>query len=266
MVIEMILDSLKSRCEEMLRKGPELVIEDAAVCHPYTYVIVKDPEGKRALGACLTPLLEMSNREVWQPPRFPEGGQAAEALKMANSIHMVERVLGIATLNAISQYFLDLEKLSSGLIEDIVYLIKKELRKGSKVAVVGYMTPLVNELRSLGYDVIVFERDRSARRDALSDCLEPRLLPQADAVIISGATLLNDTLDKVLEYSKNAKMRALIGSTAQAHPDILKGTGLTHVASVRVIDIDEVRKAIKLTAWRDAFFGKYVRSYTIRLK
>jgi len=264
-VIKMILDSLKSKCEEMLRKCPDLMIEDASVCYPYTYVIVRDFEGRRALGACLTPLLEMSNREVWQPPRFP-GGQAVEVLRIANSTHMIERVLGIATLNAISQYFLDTERLGSDLVEDIVELIKRELHKGSKVAVVGYMTPLVNELRSLGYDLMVFERDRSARRDALSDCLEPRLLPQADAVIITGATLLNDTLDEVLEYSRSARIRALVGSTAQAHPDILKGTGLTHVASVKVVDIDEAVKAIKLTAWRNAFFGEYARSYTIKLE
>ncbi len=260
----MILDILKSRCEEMIKEGPDLIIEDAAVCHPYTYVVVRDPEGRRALGACLTPLLEMSNREVWEPPRFSEKGPAAEALRMADSVHMIERVLGIATINAVSQYLLDLERWNSNLVEDVVSLVRKEIPEG-KIAVVGFMTPLVDKLKSLGYDVIVFERDKSARRNAFSDCLEPRLLPQADAVIITGAAILNDTLDSIIKYSKNAKIRALVGSTAQAHPNILRGIGLTHVASVKVIDVDKVRKAIKLTAWRDAFFGEYVQPYTIKL-
>ncbi len=261
-----ILDLMIERCERMLSKE-DLYIEDAAVCYPYTYVILRDGAGERSMGVCLTPTGEASTREVWIPPRFPESGaHALHALRLANSLHMFERSLGMATMNAISQYFLKLDSLRSDLIGNVVDLVVRELAPGSKVAVIGYMTPLVRELRDSGLEVIVFERNACSRRDAYTDSLERRLLPGMDAVLITGAAIPNETIDVILESSQNAKIRVLVGSTAQSHPSLLEGLGLTHVASVKIIDIDRVKRLLQLTAWREALFGELVVSYLIELR
>jgi len=82
--------------------------------------------------------------------------------------------------------------------------------------------------------------------ETLSDTFEYHLLPKMDAVLISGTSLVNDTIDFILERSKNVRLKILVGPTAQALPEFFKGY-VTHVASIKVVDIE--KGSIKLKTW-----------------
>lgn len=259
----MILDEIVERA--LAFNLDELKIIDMCVGYPYTYVIAGGRDGVEAMGVALTPLVEASDYEAWNPPRVLESSMK-EIIQLSTSIHMFERVLGVATINAVSQYVLRyrLEDLSTGM--NTIEILEEE--GASTVGIIGYMKPLVDELKKRGFKVMVFERSILWRHgEALSDCLEPRILPEAEALVITGAALLNDTLDIVLDYATNSRVNILAGPTAQQHPFLLKGLKINYVQSSLILDVERARRLLKITAWHKALFGEETsKTYTLKVE
>lgn len=243
----------------------ELVIRDLCISYPYTYAIVEG--GHKSIGVALTPLIELSDIEVWRPPRIDFNSTVREAVEKLTSTHMFERALALAVVNAVSQYVIEeeIDKLvCSSSVCDVVGIIERS--KAETIAVVGNMSPLVRKLREKGYRVIVFERDRESRVGGVySDCLEQRLLPEADAVVITGATILNDTLDNIIAYARPSSIKVMVGATAQTHPSLLEGVGLDYISSCHSRNPDLTAKLLRLSCWRKALFDESIVRYTVRV-
>ncbi|MEM4978977.1 MAG: DUF364 domain-containing protein, partial [Candidatus Nezhaarchaeales archaeon] len=62
--------------------------------------------------------------------------------------------------------------------------------------------------------------------------------------IITGTTLANGTIDRLLELSKNARDVVLVGPTASTLPDPLFKHGVTIIGGVRVIDSEKVIQVV----------------------
>ncbi|CAI1493458.1 conserved protein of unknown function [Thermococcus nautili] len=230
-----------------LTKGLRLV--DFGFALPYTWVLVQGPEG-RALGVAMTLPEEVQRyrNSVTEP--------SLEAfIERADSINSIERTLALAAINAVSQYHID---LADAEWVDVLDLIPEN---AGKVALIGNMPPLVRELRARGYEIYVFERNaRLWDKDTFSDALEYHLLPEMDAVIASATCLVNGTIDMLLERSKRAKLFVLTGPTGQLLPEFLKGTGVTHLAAMKVTDFEKALLGLKLGSFKGFEEGnkKYV--------
>ncbi len=130
-----------------------------------------------------------------------------------------------------------------------------ELVEGfSEVAVIGNMPPVVRALREKGVKTLVFERNPKLwDRETLSDALEYILLPEVEAVIVSGSALVNGTLEMILDRAKKAELIVLTGPTAQIHPELVKGTRITHLAAMKVVDLERALLGLKLGSFRGGF-------------
>lgn len=151
--------------------------------------------------------------------------------QLANSFEIVERVVGIATLNAISQHLMDLEGYSRNFGADAMAEI--DVRAEDEVAVVGYIRPLVGKLRTRARRVHVFEHNPQLRGDALPDTFVDSVLPKCDVVVISGSSLANGTVDRLLELSRGARIVAFAGPTASTLPEPFFERGVKIIAGVR---------------------------------
>ena len=69
----------------------------------------------------------------------------------------------------------------------------------------------------------------------------------------------------VLEWSRRARVRVLTGATAQQHPCLLEGTGVTHVSSAKVVDVDTAVRLVKLGSWRKGVSPPYSKRYVLRV-
>jgi len=242
----MLLSGIKERALELV-EGLELV--DFGFALPYTWVLVEGNEGK-ALGVAMTLPEEIQRytNSVIEP--------SLEAfIERADSLNVIERTLGLAAINAVSQYHMD---LSEAEWVDVLELLPEDT---GKVALIGNMPPLVRELRNKGYEVYVFERNAKLwDKETFSDALEYHLLPEMDAVIASGSCLVNGTVDMLLDRAKRAGLFVLTGPTAQLLPEFLRGTKVTHLASMKVVDIEKALLGLKLGSFRGFEEGnrKYV--------
>ncbi|ADT83424.1 Rossmann-like domain-containing protein [Thermococcus barophilus] len=246
----MILRKLKKEALRIIDE--DFTIVDFSFALPYTYVVIEGKRGK-SLGVAMTlpEEIQMYSNEI-------EDVDVRKFIEKLDSLNIIERTLAIATINAVSQYYIDLSRTKN---EDAVELLDDSIEK---VAVIGNMHPIVKTLKERGFDVYVFERNLKLwDRETLSDSLEHWLLPEMDAVIVSGSALVNATLDMILERSKKAKLIVLTGPTAQLLPELLRGSGVTHLASMKVLNIERALTKLKLGTFRG--FEKENKKYIIEV-
>ncbi|NJE25561.1 hypothetical protein E3E22_02775 [Thermococcus sp. MV5] len=240
---------LKKFKKEALKFAKGLELVDFSFGLPYTYVLVEGENG-RALGVAMTLPEEIQRYEnsIGEP-------SLEEFIKKADSLNIVERTLALAAINAVSQYHIDLNNAEWA---DAVELFSDDI---GKIAVIGNMPPIVKALRERNFKLYIFERNPKLwDKETLSDSLEYWLLPEVDAVIASATCIVNGTVDMIAERAKNAKIILLTGPTGQALPEFFKGTGITHIASMKVVDIRKAIRELKLGCFKGFAEGsiKYI--------
>lgn len=222
----MIVDELLGIIEK--RRGELENIGISRVCVGLCYTAVMTDNGY--VGLCHTPTEDISHSHVGRRQSF-HGFKALEVARLANSLDVINRTVGVATLNAISQHLMDTDGYERRFDTDIFDAL--EVKRKDVVAVVGYIRPLVGKLRGMGCEIHVFERNPQLRGDALPDTFADSILPKADVVIASGSSLANGTIDKILESSKNARYVAVAGPSAGMLPEPFFERDVKVIAGVR---------------------------------
>jgi len=106
-------------------------------------------------------------------------------------------------LSAINAYCNQIKNLSTDEIKDIDFYCTDDLFLSNKtVGIIGHMGRTIDHVVGLAKTVYVFEKN--PKYDDLPDSEEEILLPQCDIVIISGTTIINHSLDHILECSEGA--------------------------------------------------------------
>ena len=86
----------------------------------------------------------------------------------------------------------------------------------------------------------VFEKNPQG--DDLDESKMDEFLPRCDIVVITGQTLMNGTLDRILELSPDA-YKLMLGPSAPLSP-VLFDYGIDAIGGVRVLEKDRVKKFI----------------------
>jgi hypothetical protein len=181
--------------------------------------------------------------ELMKRAGYLAGSSALELARLALSWNIRSRVVGVATLNALSQLCLTTyaNRISTRKGDIVDHLTVK----GDIVAVVGNMGPTVKKLRARAKKVYVLERNSDLRdADTLPDTAVEEVIPESNVVLITGTSIVNGTVDRLLELSRNAKEVALVGATAGLLPTILFKHGATAVGTVKVTNSDRVMRII----------------------
>jgi hypothetical protein len=171
------------------------------------------------------------------------GSAALELARLAFSRDIRARVVGIAALNALSQIALD--KISREIWPfggDVADHLTVE---GKIVVVVGNMLPIVAKLRETAKHVHVLERSLELRDESiLPDTAAEQILPESDIVLITGTSVENGTIDRLLELSKNAEEVTIVGPSAGILPTVFFKHGATVVGTVQVMNPDKAMQII----------------------
>lgn len=252
-----VLETLAERTLHWLA-GRELQLEDLCLGQPVSWAIIRDAQGRRALGTALTPTSPdgaATPRFAGLPPDWQDWPLPALPPRIM-ATHPLERCLALAVINAVSQYRLQLEDFAGvqmeptrgGLVRWVV------AQQPERLVMIGNMGPLAQGLREANIPLAVFERSPGNRSGAYDDAMEWAWLQQADGLILTGATLLNHTLAPLLALSGQARFRVLVGFSAQVHPALLADSGIQRIFSLHVRDIDRIRRRLQIGDW-DAMFA-----------
>lgn len=186
-------------------------------------------------------------------------------LQFATSLdNGLERVIGISTLNALSQLILKRDlKLYQVLFNTNPHEHLKFHSK-DRVVLIGKIPGFYREIRPMVRETIII--DHSLSNTNLPYVKNPdttqEYLSQADIAIITGSAIANNTLGTLLKWCKCAREIVVVGPSAGMVPGPLFDRGVTILSSMRVLEPDRVLQKIKEGEGTPQF-KKYCQKYNI---
>src|SRR5439155_17131955 len=114
---------------------------------------------------------------------------------------------------------------------------------GERVVLVGAFIPFLKELKRRRQPYLVLEQNPSALKPEEMPFyrpaeLAPEIVPAADVLLITGATLLNDTLEDLLALAGPAARVTVLGPTVGMLPDAFLARGADVLGSVCITQPD----------------------------
>jgi uncharacterized protein (DUF4213/DUF364 family) len=167
------------------------------------------------------------------------GGDAVELARGFGDSQPARKALGLGAINAIGQHVLR----ASGLPLDTATnsIASFDPQPDDRIGMIGFFPPLVERLRDSDIDLTVIELkpELVQREKRFRVTLDPTALAGCNKILGTSTMLLNDSVDRMLEYCAQADQVAIIGPSAGFLPDPLFARGVDTVGGNQVIDVDE---------------------------
>lgn len=220
-------------------------------------------------GLCFTPIKSIPEAVCCpssakaMPLSSKLGGLPARAyIEYVFGDNILKKTLGIATLNALSAACWErMPNKGYSLMMNIDAFDAAKIRPGEKAVVVGALVPVIRQLLQKEIDFKILELDPATLKPQELEHYAPAAdahlyVPDADLLVITGTTLINDTLPGLLELAKPGARIIVTGPTASMLPDAFFSRGVTALGSILVTRPDELLDVISQAGSGYHFFGK----------
>jgi uncharacterized protein (DUF4213/DUF364 family) len=228
-------------------------------------------------GACATPIKTIpdavccpSSTHAMPFPGKMRGRAAAKFLDEMHEPNGIRRAVGIATLNALAGLCWDRRpRLEVTMETGIDAFDAADIRPGQTVVVVGAFVPFLRELKRRGQTWLVLEQDPTTLKADEMPFFRPAeqapvVVPQADVLLVTGTTLLNDTLGGILAAARPDCCKVVVGPTVSLIPDAYLRRGCNVLGSIRINDADEFLNTLAEGGSGYHFFGKSADKVVLR--
>jgi uncharacterized protein (DUF4213/DUF364 family) len=220
-------------------------------------------------GACATPIKTIpeavccpSSAMAMPFPGKLRGRPALDVAREALGQNGIRRAVGIAALNALADLSWRRRPHPEMVLETGVDAFDASaIRPGERVVVVGAFVPFLRALKKMGQPYLVLEQDAATLKPDELPFFRPAeaaesVVPQADVLLITGTTLINDTLDALLALAKPAARVTMVGPTVSLMPDAFLRRGADILGSVRITDPDAFLDILAEGGSGYHFFGR----------
>lgn len=230
-------------------------------------------------GLCFTPVKEMpeavccpSSAKAMPLSGRLKGRPVTEYLDDIFCGNILRRTLGIAALNALSLAIQE-QDTNPGyeLLSGVDAFDELDVTRYKKTVVVGALVPMLKKLIAANANFHVLEQDPRTLKERELPYYAPanqayRYVPDADLLVITGVTILNDTLPRLLAMAKPGAEILVTGPTASMVPEPFFQKGVTMLGGIQVTKPDELLDIISEGGSGYHFFGKYAERTVIRKK
>jgi uncharacterized protein (DUF4213/DUF364 family) len=188
----------------------------------------------------------------------PLAGKSSHALlDYIGSTATVESSVGIATANALVN-----QERGIGREGDVLDILT--INKTDRVGMIGFFGPLVSPLKKMVRELLIFEQTTSIAEGLFPTETAPEMLPTCDVALITSTSLINGSLDLLLEASKKCREIVLLGASTLLLPEIFKPLGVTLLSGIIVTDPPGILKIISEGGGM-RFFKNHIRKVNIRI-
>jgi len=173
------------------------------------------------------------------PDHF-SGHTVAELFNHENSTGFIKTVQ-LAVLNAISAELMAEAQYKT--IENLDPIELIDLQSGKRICLIGAFLSYMRKISGSNSHLSILELNKNAVPDEykqflVDDHLAKKNILQSDIVIITGASLANNTIDSLLEIIPTDKQIILVGPTSSLLPDALFQHGVNIIGSTRITNGD----------------------------
>lgn len=248
--------------------GPELdgiIVERVVVGLFFTGIKLSDG----STGSCATPIKTIpeavccpSSAMAMPFPGKLAGRPAIDLAQEALSGHGIRRAVGIATVNALADLcWRRRPHPEAELCPGVDAFEATEIRRGEQVVVVGAFVPFLKELKRRGQPYLVLEQDPNTLKADELPFFRPagqaaEIMPQADVVLITGSTLVNNTLEQLLALARPEAHVTVVGPTVGMLPDAFFARGADVLGCVRITAPDAFLDLLAEGGSGYHFFGR----------
>jgi uncharacterized protein (DUF4213/DUF364 family) len=242
-----------------------ITVERVAIGIFYTGVKLSNGDG----GICFTPIKSIpeavccpSSARVMPSSGKLKGRSVTYFLDDMFAESHMKRALSIAVLNALSatcwrlsppktyEFKIDSDPLDHLTVPD-----------EAQVVVVGALVPYIRMLKKRGKPFTILELDsRTLKEDELPYWVPPEKssesVAQSDFLIITGTTLINDTLENLLQNAKPGAQIVVVGPTVSMLPDAFYRRGVTSLGGIAVTKPDLLLDTLNEAGSGYHFYGK----------
>lgn len=239
-----IIEEALKKVKALVPNPDEVKVEQVVLGLGYTGVRLSDGHA----GLCYTFQDEIAQAaghcQISDLAGTMAGSPAVSLAEKAKSWDISESVVGVATLNALSQIVIDKNPgnyiIQSGDVLNHVKITKKDV-----VALVGYMQPLVPSIEAKAEKLYIIEKTPTRRDEGvLPDTAADEILPRADIVLITGTAIANGTIDHLLKLAAKAEQVAVVGASAGILPEVLFDRGVTIVGGAKITNVDRMMQVV----------------------
>jgi uncharacterized protein (DUF4213/DUF364 family) len=190
------------------------------------------------------------------------GSLARDLLRETEAPGPVRRAIGIATMNALAEMCWqrqpspDVELRAGVDAFDAV-----TIQPGENVVIVGAFVPFLRALKQAGQRFTVLEMDPATLKpDEMpfyrhaSEAAD--VVPSADVVLMTGTTLLNDTMEDLLALCRAEARVVVVGPTVSLWPTAYLRRGADIMGGARVTRPDEFLDTLAEGGSGRHFFGR----------
>ena len=188
--------------------------------------------------------------------RMPQAGSVeetpvSEVLRFALDSNVLKSAVGVATLNALSQSIFESgDGTEYKMVRGIDGFDLLDIQPHETVSLVGAFGPYIRRLKLMGNPFFIIEKNPKPLRLDEMKFFRPEsemasALKMSDAVIITGTTIVNHTVDAILSVIPSGARTALIGPTVSMIPDAFFERGVHVMAGVRLLDPDLMLTILK---------------------
>jgi uncharacterized protein (DUF4213/DUF364 family) len=198
------------------------------------------------------------------------GKDVTEVLEDLSSQNPLKKTIAIATLNALSETC-----RIRGFYKNYDFVVDADpldffsIPKDSYTIIVGALLPYIKMLKKNNYPYGILELDpRTLKPEEMPHYIPPEEasseLPKADYLLITGTTLINDSLDGILEKRKESATTVVVGPTASLYPEAFFKRGIEYLGGITVTNADGMLDIISEAGSGYHFYGKYAEKTVIK--
>jgi uncharacterized protein (DUF4213/DUF364 family) len=165
------------------------------------------------------------------------GRDADQLVEHLGSEELVSSALGMAASNAvIAECFADPHALGGDILDHL------DIREGDRICMVGCFLPVLERLGNLAVEVTTV--DQVAKPGAEPAERVEQLLPESQVAIITGTSIINNTVDDILRLAAGCREVAILGPSTPLLADAFRDFQVRCLSGIRVDDPDAVFRII----------------------
>ncbi|NHJ21591.1 MAG: hypothetical protein EAX91_11655 [Candidatus Lokiarchaeota archaeon] len=177
----------------------------------------------------------------------------------------LEKIIGIASLNAASQHILEIRNPYKEVKENLIDFLK--INKQTRTIFIGFMKPMIKSVLTKTRLIRIIDNNpliNSSYRNIpiikdVEELKESEM--ETDILFCTGTTLINDTLEHILSLFKNrANAIVILGPSVSFLPDILFDKGVNIVGGMKMLDSESTIKILQ-EGGGTKLFKRYGKKY-----
>ena len=171
----------------------------------------------------------------------------------------IDAMISLAAINAVCQYTMGDSGFSYDFTTDTLGLL--DISADDHVGMVGFFPPLVRVAADAGGSLTIIEKKEIPFKGHPNAriTMDPSELEKCNKVLCTSTVVLNESIDEILSYCRNAIKLSIVGPSAGYFPDPLFDRGVDVVGATTVTDQKGFFDAIS----KGQRWGKTTKKYAI---